>query len=150
MQQDQLFCDFKIASKEGIIELHSNILFLNGGPVIQTMMRSTMKEGLEKAVSFTDYSSGAIKEFIQYLYVGGKAFSDGYISSHHEANVYELLDFAHKFQISTLVDCCTNIISQLADKEEVQEIERLAELFGNSHLKQLAEHFKGSASAKTD
>ena len=143
MQQDQLFCDFKLTSREGTIELHSNILFLNGGPVIQSMMRSTMKEGREKAISFTEYSTGAIKEFIQYLYIGGKAFSDGYISSHHEVNVYELLDFAHKLQISTLVDCCTNIISQLTDKDDVQDIERLAELYGNPHLKQLAEYFKG-------
>lgn len=144
MYQEQTICDFKLCTQDKggkIFQVHSTILHLNGGPVLQKMVTGLFKEGQERSISFQDYSAHTIAGFIKFIYLGAKAFVDQYVSClSGDADIFELLRFAHAFQVSVLIDCCTNIISLLAKKENKEDIKVLANTYGNEHLKQLYQY----------
>jgi hypothetical protein len=147
MYEDQVLCDFKFTCQDDkIFQVHSSILYVNGGPVLQKMLTGAFKESQEKSITFESYSSNTIADFIKFAYLGGKAFSDQYISSaSEEADIFELFRFAHELQVSPLVDCCTNLISLLATPENKDDIKKLASQYDNEHLQQLLTHLEKTA-----
>jgi hypothetical protein len=143
LYQKQQCCDFSLSSKEGVlIHMHSSLLYINGGPVFQALLVDNMKENAAKMITFPEYSQNTVQAFVEFIYLGGKAFSEKMIASHNQnpINLAELFEFANTYQITILVDCCTNLMSLFATKEDLETLQDLATLYDNSHLKQLCEH----------
>ena len=139
MQQKKFLCDFKILTKTDVLDVHSNILFINGGDVVQKSMENNFIESEKKMISFENFSSETISDYIKFIYLGAENFFKEYISTEmeEESNIFELFDFANQYQVMPLIDCCTNIISLLATKDNADEIQELVTKYNNSHLQEL-------------
>ncbi len=142
LYQKQEGCDFSLVSKEGKTKVHSLLLRVYGGPVLQKLLSSHMKETNEASISFATYSKSIVDAFMDYIYLGGKAFSEKILSSKEDKmiNIIELFEFAHTYQVDTLVDCCTNIISLVATKNDLETLQSVLALHDNPHLKQICDH----------
>ena len=142
LYQKQEGCDFKLFSKDGVTKVHSVLLRIYGGPVLQALLSSDMKETNEASISFEGYSKSVVDAFMDYIYLGGEAFSEKVLSSHEDnkINIIELFEFAHTYQVDTLVDCCTNIISLVATKNDLETLQSVLALHDNKHLKQICDH----------
>ncbi len=142
LYQKQQFCDFSLKTKDQTIKVHSNLLYVYGGPVFQGLLTSNMKETIDKAISFAEYSQSTVEAFIDFIYLGGKAFSEKMISSNQQNTIdlFELFELANTYQIETLIDCCTNLISLMTTKQDLEIIEQLATTYNNKHLKQLCDY----------
>lgn len=54
-----------------------------------------------------------------------------------------MIKMAHQYNITQLIDCCTNLFALFfhgETKEEIENLKKLALLYNNEHLKQLVEH----------
>lgn len=89
------------------------------------------------------YRKHIIEAFLKLIYLGGKEFSEKMILSNNlDINkLYNLFTFAHMYEVKTLIDCCTNLISLQATKEDMGEIKKLASFSNNEHLKELYDYF---------
>ncbi len=150
LYQKQEGCDFKLFSKDGVTKVHSLLLRIYGGPVLQALLSSDMKETNEASISFEGYSKSVVDAFMDYIYLGGEAFSEKVLSSHEDnkINIIELFEFAHTYQVDTLLDCCTNIISLVATKNDLETLQSVLALHDNKHLKQICDYLstKGNTS----
>lgn len=149
LYQKQQLCDFSLVSKDNIIQVHSSLLYIYGGPVLQKLLTSDMKETIDKVISLADYSHTTVQAFIEFIYLGGKGFSEKVVSSNNQntINLFELFELANAFQIENLIDCCTNLITLVANKQDLKVIQHLASLYGNKHLEQLCEHLSSKENA---
>lgn len=144
LYQKQEHCDFSISCMDGtLIKTHSALLYAYGGSVLQKLVISDFKESKDRVVTFETHSTDIVKNFLDFIYLGGKKFLEKMTLSRDLdiTKLYELFDFAHMYGVETLMDCCTNLISLQATKEDIGEIKELANLYNNEHLKQLADHF---------
>ncbi len=137
LQQKGKLCDFSLKNKEESIPVHSAVLFMRGGPVLQTLLESNMKETKEGAINFPEYSKATLQALIDFLYLDGPAFLKTYQEKVHTIDLTELFVFANTYQISSLIDCCTNLLSLYAQPEQVEALEPLAQLYKNKYLQDL-------------
>lgn len=101
-----------------------------------------MKETLHKEILLAEYSENTVRAFIDFIYLGGKTFSQNVILSKNknEINLLELLDFAKTYEIEILLDCCTNLISLFATNKNLVELQPLTTLYEIEHLNKLFKH----------
>lgn len=144
LYQTQEHCDFSITCKDGaVIKSHFALLYGYGGSVLQRLLTSDFKETRERSISFENHSKDVLESFLEFIYMGAVEFSEKMIASKDLdiTKLYELFDFAHMYQVEALVDCCSNLISLVATKEDLVEIQYLADMYDNAHLKQLCEYY---------
>lgn len=144
LYQRQEHCDFSLHCKDGaVIKSHFALLYGYGGCVLQRLLTSDFKETRERSISFENHPKDVIESFLEFIYGGAAEFSEKMIASKDLdiTKLYELFHFAHMYQVEALVDCCSNLISLVATKENLVEIQRLADMYDNAHLKQLYEHY---------
>lgn len=148
--KNQIMCDYSLVTDDGIVKIHSVILFTYGGEVIQKILTVNMKESLEKTICFNSFSLNTVKAFVDYIYLGEKAFKpESFLEK--DINLCELFEMAHIYQIQPLIDCCTNLFSLFSSLDDINQIESLADHYENAHLKALYEHLsmKLSLSSRT-
>lgn len=144
LYEKQQNCDFSIRCMDGtLIKAHSALLYAYGGAVLQKLLTSDFKESKDKVVTFGTHGKDIIKIFLEFIYLGGNKFSERMIlcDDLHITKLYELFEFAHMYEVKTMIDCCTNLISLKATKENLKEIQELASVYNNTHLNQLCNHF---------
>lgn len=152
LYQKQQLCDFSLASKDNTIKVHSSLLYIYGGPVLQKLLTSDMKETVDKVVSFPEYSQNTVQAFIEFIYLGGRGFSEKVVASKNQntINLFELFDlfeFANTYQVKNLIDCCTNLITLVANKQDLKLIQNLADFYDNKHLKQFCDYLSHKENA---
>ncbi len=132
-------CDYQLIAENNLaIGVHSLMLQTYGEVFFEKLISTTMLESQEKKINLSDFSESTIRAFIDFIYFGGLEFQEKLISSKYiDLDIWDLLEFAHRFQISTLVDCCTNFLSRLATIDDVYSLYKAAELYDNEHLKEL-------------
>ncbi|MDP1880842.1 MAG: BTB/POZ domain-containing protein [Parachlamydiaceae bacterium] len=140
LYQQKVFCDFKIKTKKHLFKVHASILYINGGAIIQKILTINMNEKKRNQILFENYSRSTIHSFIHFIYLGENAFSEYYFSYLKQSkrtiiDLYKLLSFAHCFQIDSLINCCTNLISLIVTKKNIKTIKYFANLYSNEHLK---------------
>lgn len=151
LYQTQQHCDFTISCTDGtMIKTHSALLYAYGGSVLQKLLTSQFKESKDKVITFGNHNNDIIKIFLEFIYLGGEKFIEGMTLSTdlNITKLYELFEFAHMYEVQILIDCCTNLISLKATKENLREIKELANFYNNEHLKQLFNHL--SSTPKTN
>ncbi|MDP1608489.1 MAG: BTB/POZ domain-containing protein [Chlamydiales bacterium] len=139
LYRENILCDFSVIAKDGALQVHSVIFFTYGGKIIQNMFTHKTKESAEKTISFTDFSLSTVKAFVDFLYLGEKAFEpEAFLE--RNVNLYELFTMAHLYQVEPLIDSCTNLISLFSDIEDLEEIKHLVNIYQNKHLEELYKH----------
>lgn len=106
------------------IEVHSVILAARS-PVFARMFASSMKEGIEKVVRISDLDPCAVRAMINYMYTG--ALPQEILD--RDETALRLLEAAHRYEITTLVDRCTSTLGSRLSIETVSERLQLANLF---------------------
>lgn len=130
-------CDFILSSADKQTNIHSSVLLLNAGPVIQKMLSTQMKEAEEHMIMFSEYSQDTVDNFIQFLYHGGQSL----LSYNQEiSHLVELFEFANTYQIEALIDCCTNLFCAFATQDDLEILTDLVDKYDNNHLKLLLDH----------
>lgn len=140
MYQQQIYCDFSIVAKEGVVKMHSLPLFMHGGAAIQTLLTSGMKETLEKTINFSHFSLSTVEAFVDFIYLGEKTLTPDSIDENN-VNLIELFELANIYQIQPLIDSCTNLFSLVSTADDIKTIVSLSVTYDNDHLKKLCEHY---------
>lgn len=138
LYEKQKFCDFFLHTQEAeVIGLHKVILYLNGGETLKHLIDSNFKEAKENKLVLDSYSTQVVRYFVDYIYLGPENCLEKMIENNF-SEPYQLFTLAHFFQVTPLIDCCTNYISLIADTQDLPTIRSLANDFKNQHLKALA------------
>jgi len=139
LYQKQELCDLTLVTKDGDIHMHLLPLFAYGGEMFQKMLTTPMKESQEKVINFELFSKETVEAFVDFIYLGQGGLEAGSFLQ-KRPDFYELLRMAHTYQVTPLIDHCTNLISLVAFQEDPQNIKDLAEYYNNDHLRRLYEH----------
>ncbi len=136
VNQDE-YCDVTLVAKDDIIKVHSVLPLMLGGDIFKAMLRSNMKEGLEKEIPLSCYSLKIVRQFVEYLYLGveGLLF-DEWIKT--DFPVADLLHFAHSYSIHDLFNHCANYLSLVSTEEHAEMIQELAILYESDYLQIVA------------
>jgi hypothetical protein len=145
--KNKIGCDLVLKDKDGYsISMHSLILLLRGGTALTSTLTSKMKEGESKTISF-DFDKTVLHAFTDYLYSPSPGeFLEQFVRE-PTCDWFELLAFAHTFQVPRLVDCMTNVISLLDPEEHLEKIKAAADRYENSQLQKLVEHLESEKTA---
>lgn len=139
MYQKEILCDLSLVTRDGSRKVHAMTLFMHGGECLQTMLTSSMKEGLEKVVLFKEYSLKTVQAMAQFIYLGEEGLSPKFVQS-NEVDLYELFVFANMYQIPGLIECTTNLISLISTPGDIETLQKLAKTYANDHLRELYKH----------
>lgn len=137
MYQNGTLCDLKLIAKNGDIDVHGLLLYTYGEGVLQKMLTGGMKESKNKIFNFDQYDYDTIKTFVDYIYLSHEEFFEKVIKD-NICDLGQLLDFAHTYQIKTLIDICTNLINKVYTIEDLENIQSMAKRYNNYQLKRLA------------
>lgn len=137
-------CDFALVSQGGeIVKLHTMMLYIRGGTYFQTIIDGKWEESEKKSLSLS-FSISTLRAFADFIYLGAETLMEKILADGKGINILELFEFANKYQIQSLINCSTNLISVLLseeDKTQLEQIRKLAIDFNNEHLKELCSHF---------
>ena len=137
LYKKQICCDIALVSSDKRTKTHSCMLYAHGGEFFQTLITAGMKETLDGVIVLDEFHSETIHHFVDFVYLGSEALLENVTSASGEVDVFELFRFANQYQIPPLIDCCTNLISLLTNKEDLDVIRLLSEKYSNEHLKEL-------------
>jgi len=127
----QILCDFKINIKDKTLYVHSQILYIYGGPVLKSMMMTKLKESINKMIDLSDYSSVTINTFVDYLYLGPD-YIDVTFMDENNVDINELFHLAHFLQIDDLMNHCINLYNLSAT---IDDSENILELYHEYNIK---------------
>ncbi len=132
-------CDYRLIANNGVaIGVHSLMLRTYADDVFEKLISSGMIESQEKTIGLSDFSETTIRAFIDFVYLGGPEFQEKLMSSKLiDLDIWDLLELAYRFQVNTLVDCCTNLLSRFATVDDAYSLLKAAKLYNNEHLKEL-------------
>eukprot|EP00931_Biecheleriopsis_adriatica_P102117 TRINITY_DN77141_c0_g1_i1.p1 TRINITY_DN77141_c0_g1~~TRINITY_DN77141_c0_g1_i1.p1 ORF type:complete len:387 (+),score=60.35 TRINITY_DN77141_c0_g1_i1:30-1163(+) len=122
--------DVTLAMPDGEIQAHSQILRARS-PVFAAMFDSPMKESNERKVSIQGLDKAAVNAMVKFLYTGRPDPS----SMESDSMVLDLLQAAHRYQVSGLVEMCVQHLTSHLAVETVSDWVQLADLISCATLK---------------
>lgn len=139
-QKEQPLCNLTLRARDNEeIKMHALPLYLYGGKVLQNTLTSGLKESVTQTIHMPEFTIDVIKQFVEFIYLGPSALTPE-LFFQKEVDVWELLRMAHLYQTSTLIDCCTNLITLICQVEQAEELKAIAETYENPHLLELYKH----------
>jgi hypothetical protein len=113
------------------LQAHKLILSMRS-VVIKSMFSSRMSESTSNQIVMDDYTPGAVRAFIEYLY------KESLPASCDANTLAELLGMAHKYQVGRLEDDCTERLAADITPSSVLDVLQLAELYSSDRLRAAA------------
>mmetsp|Transcript_2807 Transcript_2807/g.5525 ORF Transcript_2807/g.5525 Transcript_2807/m.5525 type:complete len:274 (-) Transcript_2807:139-960(-) len=113
------------------IEAHSFVLMARSS-VFDAMFSSSMRESREKEVVISDLRASAFRELLSFFYAGSvkKETLD------QDDSTINLLQAAHRYEASSLIEVCTNALRSRLTAENVSERLEIADLMGCTVLRE--------------
>ena len=138
------FCDYTIRSLDSKqeVKVHGVIFYIYGGSYFQTLFSRNMKETVDKVIEM-DYPLEVINTVVKSIYLGPKYLEQEWLNGNEHFNVYEILKFAHFYELHSLFKHMVNLLICSCDPSQRQIIKDLAEHYQDPDLKRLAHHLKG-------
>eukprot|EP00411_Alexandrium_monilatum_P022397 CAMPEP_0175221020 /NCGR_PEP_ID=MMETSP0093-20121207/20090_1 /TAXON_ID=311494 /ORGANISM="Alexandrium monilatum, Strain CCMP3105" /LENGTH=377 /DNA_ID=CAMNT_0016514557 /DNA_START=21 /DNA_END=1154 /DNA_ORIENTATION=+ len=124
------------------IRAHSAILAARS-PVFDAMWSTSMKEQADKEVTITDLEPTAVHRMIRFMYTGALPSE---LTNDNET--ISLLEAAHRYQVSVLVELCVVALSSRLTVEVVAERLMVADLAGLESLRRACLMFITSSSGR--
>merc|ERR1719433_1591032 len=118
------FSDVTVCVEEEEINAHSVILAARS-PVFEAMLSSNMQEKQQKKVVLRDLDPLAVRRMLSFMYTG---VVDPKLHTENEATA--LLEVAHRYAITSLVDICVCMLSGWLTEENVADYLMLADHVG--------------------
>jgi len=110
------------------IQAHSLILSARS-PVFDAMLSHSMREHADKAVTITDLDPEAVRKMLRFMY-------QGRLDENLDIDkTMQLLQAAHKYQVSALVDLCVSSLTSRVTSANAADILMLADLIGHEAMK---------------
>lgn len=119
------FADVTLKIRGEHLSAHSAILVARS-PVFAAMFAAPMREGREKEVIINDLPIEAVKAMLSYLYTGALDMS---VLANDEPAL-DLLQAAHRYEVSTLVERIARTLARRFDVSTVAEWLGMADLIG--------------------
>lgn len=136
----QIFCDATLVFFDGELKVHALILCAStNGEMLKKALTGPFQESSTKTLDLFEFSMTTGSAFIDFIYLGPDAITPETLKDKN-VDVYELLKIAHFYQVLPLINCCTNVISLIASKEDAESIGVLADLYENAHLQNLTKY----------
>ena len=121
--------DFTIkVGVDGTFKVHKNILAIQS-PVFDAMLDSEMQESASGEMIITDFSAGAVDDFLHFIY-------NGEVRSC--SNAMELFALAEKYEVPALKEISENIIEVSLNESNALEIFNLGDRYNSERLKRSA------------
>jgi speckle-type POZ protein len=130
----------KVGNPPERIEAHANVLGARS-PVFEVMFTNGMRESETKEAVFEDLDPRAVREMVRYMY-GGEV-PEGSLSK--DEHTIALLTAANRFDVQSLMDCCTRALRERFSVEKIAEYLKIADMmscdaFKKSCLEYIADH----------
>jgi hypothetical protein len=125
MYSNGKFCDFSLIHRDQIVKIHKIVMHARSGPVIQAMIDSGMLESSNMQMEMNEFSLCTVHAFVKYMYLGCNAIDS------ESVDPYDLLAFAHMYQLPVLMNHAINIINLTATAQNKSTIKKLAKKYGN-------------------
>ena len=139
MVNRQTFCDIRLQSSTGAIWVHTLFLKIHGGECIRALLTSKMEEVDKRAVEFSTFSHPVVQAYVDFMYMELEAFQEKY-EKERGVDFFELLQFAHTYQVKPLFDCTVNLLSLFCTFSDVARVSFLARLYQDKQLTQLGSY----------
>lgn len=123
------FSDVSVVCGEERLDAHSVILAARS-PVFDAMWSTSMQERENKTVEITDLEPSAVKRMLRFMYTG--SIED---ELKNDAETVSLLQAAHRYQVTVLVDHCVAALSAGLTVNIVAERLMVADLAGLESLR---------------
>ena len=121
------FSDFQIKVDQEVFKVHKAILAKS--PVLKRMLEIEMTEKRTSELVIKDFSLGAVKDFLNFLYTG--------VVRNNE-NAMEMFVLASTYDVQPLLTICKEIILNDLDVSNALEIFNLGHLYSCDDLKRAA------------
>ena len=127
---------------EETLSVPFDIVWARGGEVIRKIIDDASPFKSQSEISFGHTSLQTLRDWIDFLYLGPKKFSEAMEKENPTLNrLFYLFKFGHAYLVPGLVDCATNLISLFATPKDLSELQLFTSFYGNAHLNQLVAHF---------
>ncbi|KAI1289461.1 Protein maternal effect lethal 26 [Halotydeus destructor] len=124
---DGHLCDFDIVMRDGSLRVFKNMLCLKW-PFFEKMMTSGCVECSEQTWVIDDVSYKIMRDIVVYIYCETITLND-------KAEVIELMEIAHRYQLEDLVKLCANYLFYDIDVEDALKVLVISDLFDLTRLK---------------
>jgi speckle-type POZ protein len=114
MFEEEIFCDLKIKTRDGVtLNVHKAILMARS-PVFLTMLKTNMKELGTKTVKIEDFDSKSMQELLRFIYC--EEVQD------LKEIAKDLIYAAEKYEVNQLKEICIEELSKNVSDENVIEL----------------------------
>lgn len=125
------------------IRAHSSILAARS-PVFKAMWSTSMREQAKGEVVISGLDPSAVRRMIRFMYTG--AFES---KVEKDTDTITLLEAAHQYEVSALVELCVGALSARLTVQSVAETLMVADLTGIEHLRQECLRFITNSTLRT-
>lgn len=141
-------CKFTFHTKDGSVKAHSVVVCSVAKEFFLPLVNSGMKDAMDLDLRATDTSLQTVQAFLEYAYLSEDGLNQ-FIEKQETFNLAELYLFASTYQIQSLVDTCTNMLSLRFTGADLETIDQLATRGNNDHLRRLHAHFSQGSTSQT-
>ena len=136
------FGDVTLVMGEERLPVHSLVLAARS-PVFDAMWSTTMQEQAEKEVEIKDLDPMAVRRMVRFMYTGSAGEE-----LHNDNETVALLEAAHRYQVSVLVEQCVAALSSRLTIDMVAERLMVADLAGLDSLRRACLNFITDATGR--
>lgn len=122
------FADVVLVVGEERLHAHSIVLAARS-PVFEAMFSTCMQERDSKEVTIEDLDPGAVKNMLRFMYTGSSSSSWA-----NDCETVALLEAAHRYQVTVLIEQCVAALSSRLSVDSVAERLMVADLAGLESL----------------
>jgi|GEM_PF-2724418 len=137
--KDERNCNYQIIAQNHVaIKIHCYMITRNAKEAFKNLLLLKRIDFDNKSIDLRDFSESTILAFLDFVYLDSAIFQRKMmVEEYTVAEILDILPFATQYQLPTLLDCCTNLLSRIASKADAMEIYAAAETYNNEHLKLL-------------
>ena len=137
LQQNNMFTDFEIHTKQSIVRVHRLIMYINGGDHMKTLLNSQVCEGKNAVISLDTFDDGYVHQYVKYIYLN--EINHVGLSIEYLLKLYELAHHLKNNEFRAYLENLINFGSRLSDILLLYEYSRvytdLVYLIGNFQIK---------------
>ncbi len=137
--KDGINCNYQINIQNNVsIKIHCDVITRNAKEAFKNLLELKRIDFKNKSIDLSEFSESTILAFLDFVYLDFSMFQRKMmVEEYSVAEILDILPFAIQYHLPSLLDCCTNLLSRIASKDDGMEIYAAAETYNNEHLKLL-------------
>lgn len=132
-------CNYRVIAQSNVaIKIHCFMITRNAKEAFKNLLLLKRIDFENKSIDLAEFSEATILAFLDFIYLDSSIFQRKMlIEAYTVTEILDILPFATQYQLPSLVDCCTNLLSRIASTTDAMKIYAAAETYNNERLKLL-------------